>query len=133
LAAYDTSDTLIYISKLATDEFHVIYCGLNLLNPLLFNCSHDLEVPLDFFYSFETLSRKVNEILENPQHYKPLKSHMFQMSRVHVGSFVLVYEKDKARNVVTIRRYEHPDSVYKKVLSKSKCLVGGDAVEVYPR
>jgi addiction module RelE/StbE family toxin len=62
---------------------------------------------------FEALSRKVNEILENPQQYKPLKSPMSHMRRVHVGSFVLVYEIDEARNVVTKRRYEHHDSVYK--------------------
>jgi YafQ family addiction module toxin component len=62
---------------------------------------------------FEALSRKVNEILENPQQYKPLKSPMSHMRRVHVGSFVLVYEIDEARKVVTIRRYEHHDSIYK--------------------
>ena len=62
---------------------------------------------------FEALSRKVNEILENPQQYKPLKSPMSHMRRVHVGSFVLAYEIDEARNVDTIRRYEHHDSVYK--------------------
>lgn len=62
---------------------------------------------------FEALSRKVNEILENPQQFKPLKSPMQHMRRVHVGSFVLVYDIDETRNVVTIRRYEHHDSVYK--------------------
>ncbi len=62
---------------------------------------------------FEALSRKVNEILENPQQYKPLKSPMSYMRRVHVGSFVLVYEIDEARKVVTIRRYEHHHGVYK--------------------
>jgi YafQ family addiction module toxin component len=62
---------------------------------------------------FEALSRKVNELLGNPQQYKPLKSPMSHMRRVHVGYFVLVYEIDEAKNVVTIRRYEHHDSVYK--------------------
>ena len=62
---------------------------------------------------FEALSRKVNEVLENPQQYKPLKSPMSHMHRVHVGSFVLVYEINEARKAVTIRRYEHHDSVYK--------------------
>lgn len=62
---------------------------------------------------FEALSRKVNEILDNPQQYKPLKSPMSHMHRVNVGCFVLVYEIDETRKVVTIRRYEHHDSVYK--------------------
>ena len=62
---------------------------------------------------FEALSRKVKEILENPQQFKPLKSPMQHMRRVHVGSFVLVYDINEARRVVTIRRYEHHDNVYR--------------------
>ena len=62
---------------------------------------------------FEALSRKVSEILENPEQFKPLKSPMQQMRRVHVGSFVLVYDLDQARKVITLRRYEHHDYVYK--------------------
>ena len=62
---------------------------------------------------FEALSRKIKEILENPQQFKPLKSPMRHMRRVHVGSFVLVYDIDETRKVVTIRRYEHHDTVYK--------------------
>jgi YafQ family addiction module toxin component len=62
---------------------------------------------------FEALSRKVNEILDNPQQFKPLRSPMQHMRRVHVGSYVLVYDVDDAREVVTIRRYEHHDTVYK--------------------
>ncbi len=62
---------------------------------------------------FEALSKKANEILENPQQFKPLRSPMQHMRRVHVGSFVLVYDIDEARKVVTIRRYEHHDTVYK--------------------
>ena len=62
---------------------------------------------------FEALSRKVTEILENPQQFKPLSSPMQHMRRVHVGSFVLVYDIDEAKKVVTIRRYEHHDTVYK--------------------
>ena len=62
---------------------------------------------------FETLCRKINDILENPQQFKPLKSPMQHMRRVHIGSFVLVYDIDEVRKVVTIRRYDHHDNVYK--------------------
>jgi YafQ family addiction module toxin component len=62
---------------------------------------------------FEALSMKVNEVLENPQRFKPLRSPMQHMRRVHVGSFVLIYDIDETRKVVTIRRYEHHNSVYK--------------------
>ena len=62
---------------------------------------------------FEAISKKVSEILENPWQFKQLRSPMQHMRRVHVGSFVLVYDVDEARKVVTIRRYEHHDTVYK--------------------
>lgn len=62
---------------------------------------------------FEALSRKISEILENPQQFKPLRSPMQHMHRVHVGPFVLVYDIDEPKKVVTIRRYEHHDNVYK--------------------
>ncbi|MCW4000106.1 MAG: type II toxin-antitoxin system RelE/ParE family toxin [Candidatus Bathyarchaeota archaeon] len=62
---------------------------------------------------FDALAKKVNAILENPQQFKPLRSPMQHMRRVHVGSFVLVFDVDETRKVVTIRRYEHHDSAYK--------------------
>ena len=61
----------------------------------------------------EALCRKINYLLEDPQQFKPLKSPMQHMQRVHIGSFVLVYDIDEVRKVVTIRRYEHHDNVYK--------------------
>jgi YafQ family addiction module toxin component len=62
---------------------------------------------------FRALSKKVNEILEHPHQFKPLRAPMQHMRRVHVGSFVLIYDVDEARRVVTVRRYEHHDTVYK--------------------
>lgn len=62
---------------------------------------------------FEALCRKINDVLENPQQFKPLKSPMQHLRRVHIGSFVLVYDIDEDRKVVIIRRYEHHDNVYK--------------------
>ncbi len=62
---------------------------------------------------FEAVSKKVNEILENPQQLKPLKNPMQHMRRVHVGTFVLIFDINEERKVVTIRRYEHHNNVYK--------------------
>ncbi len=62
---------------------------------------------------FDAVSKKISEIMENPQLFKPLKSPLHHMRRVHVGSFVLVYDVDESRSVVTVRRYEHHDRVYK--------------------
>lgn len=60
----------------------------------------------------KAVDRKVQEILENPQQFKPLRPPMQHMRRVHVGAFVLVYDVDEARKVVTIRRYEHHYNAY---------------------
>lgn len=62
----------------------------------------------------EEINNKVQQILENPYQFKPLKFPMQHMRRVHIGSFVLVYDIDENRKVITIRRYEHHDEVYKK-------------------
>jgi len=62
---------------------------------------------------FEAISKRISDILENPQQSKPLRSPMQNMRRVHLGSFVLVYDIDEERKVVTIRRYKHHDNVYK--------------------
>lgn len=61
----------------------------------------------------EIINKKINQILKNPYLFKPLKFPMQHMRRVHIGSFVLVYDIDESRKIVTIRRYEHHDEVYK--------------------
>jgi len=47
---------------------------------------------------FEALCKKVNDILENPQQFKPLKNPMQHMRRVHVApsfSFTIQMKKEK--------------------------------------
>ena len=61
----------------------------------------------------EEINKKVQQILENPHQFKPLKFPMQHMRRVHIGSFILIYDIDEDRKIVTIRRYEHHDKAYK--------------------
>jgi len=61
----------------------------------------------------EDINKKVQQILENPHQFKPLKFPMQHMRRVHIGSFILIYDIDEDRKIVTIRRYEHHDNAYK--------------------
>jgi YafQ family addiction module toxin component len=61
---------------------------------------------------FEALSKKIKQILENPYQFKPLRALMQHMRRVHIGSFVLIYDINEEEKVVTVRRYEHHDTVY---------------------
>lgn len=58
------------------------------------------------------IRNKIQQILENPYRFKPLKYPMDDLRRVHIGSFVLVYGIDEESRTVTLIDYEHHDAVY---------------------
>ena len=61
----------------------------------------------------QIINKKVQQILENPYHFKPLRGDMYGARRVHTGkSFVLIYEIDEKNKVVRLLDYEHHDRVY---------------------
>ena len=58
---------------------------------------------------------KVNEILENPQHYKPLRHDLAGQKRAHImKSFVLKFEVDEATKTVTFLFFGYHDEAYQK-------------------
>lgn len=61
---------------------------------------------------FEILSRKIKEILENPQIGKPLTANMAGQRRVHIRNFVLTYEILENERVVRLLDYDHHDNIY---------------------
>ncbi len=62
----------------------------------------------------EIISRKINEILENPQYYKNLRSPLQHLKRTHIGkSYVLVFSVDENTKTVTLEDYDHHDIIYK--------------------
>ncbi len=61
---------------------------------------------------FEILSRKINEILENPNIGKPLTGNMAGQRRVHIRNFVLTYEILESQKIVKLLDYDHHDNVY---------------------
>jgi len=63
--------------------------------------------------SFEYINKKIQEIQENPYHFKPLKKPLQNFRRVHIGNFVLVYSINETAKIVIIERYKHHDEVYK--------------------
>lgn len=87
--------------------------------------SYSLEVAEDLnkiFYKlakrdkviFEAINKKVNEILINPYHYKPLRAPMQNKRRVHItDSFVLIFKIDEERKVVQLLEFDHHDNAYK--------------------
>jgi len=60
------------------------------------------------------IERKVEEILENPYRFKPLRKPLQNKRRVHVGgSFVLVYEVNEEEKMVTLIEFDNHDNVYR--------------------
>ncbi|MBC8200373.1 MAG: type II toxin-antitoxin system mRNA interferase toxin, RelE/StbE family [Desulfobacteraceae bacterium] len=60
------------------------------------------------------IDRKVQEILDNPYRFKPLRKPLQNKRRVHVGgSFVLIYEINKDEKIVTLLDLDHHDNIYK--------------------
>lgn len=62
--------------------------------------------------SFEYLNKKIEEIREEPYHFKPLRNPLHNFRRVHIGNFVLVYSIDEKRKTVILERYRHHDEIY---------------------
>lgn len=59
------------------------------------------------------IANKIRQILENPQHFKPLRGDMFGARRVHIDkSFVLTYEIDEQNKAVKLLDYDHHDRIF---------------------
>ena len=60
------------------------------------------------------IDKKVKEILRDPYRFKPLKKPLQNKRRVHVGgSFVLIYEINEEKSIVTLVDFDHHDNIYK--------------------
>lgn len=63
----------------------------------------------------KALENKMNEILLNPEHYKPLRYDLAGEKRVHIlKSFVLVFEISENERKVTFLRFRHHDDAYRR-------------------
>ncbi len=59
------------------------------------------------------IDKKIQQVLENPLHFKPLRAPMQHLRRVHIDkSFVLTYSVDEQNKIVIIEDYDHHDNVY---------------------
>jgi len=63
---------------------------------------------------FEVLTRKINEVLENPQIGEPLRGNMTGQRSVHIRHFVLTYEILENERIVRLLDYNHHDKIYIK-------------------
>jgi len=57
------------------------------------------------------LHGKIDAILENPEHYKPLKHKLKGKRRAHIGHYVVLFEVKGSE--VIFHRFKHHDDVYK--------------------
>jgi len=65
-------------------------------------------------FLLEVVNKKVDQILENPYHFKPLHAPMNHLRRVHIAkSFVLTFRIDENIKTVVIIDFDHHDSIYK--------------------
>jgi YafQ family addiction module toxin component len=62
----------------------------------------------------DAIAKKLPEIAEDPHRFKPLSNVMKGFSRVHFGSYVLLFSIDEERKTVVLEDYEHHDRVYGK-------------------
>lgn len=61
----------------------------------------------------EIITKKLQQILENPHRFKPLSNIMKGFRRVHFGSFVLIYSIDEKNKVIILEDYDHHDKIYR--------------------
>ncbi len=60
------------------------------------------------------IKKKIKQILEGPNRFKPLKYPLDGYRRVQIGSYVIIYDIDEKSKTVTIYDYDHHDNIYKK-------------------
>ena len=63
----------------------------------------------------EALEKKMKEIIQNPQHYKPLKYDLAGEKRVHImKNFVLKFEVNESIKIVRFIFFDHHDEAYRR-------------------
>jgi YafQ family addiction module toxin component len=60
----------------------------------------------------EAIKKKIEQILTDPLQFKPLRHPLEGLRRVHVGSFVLIYEVRENSQTVRVLKYKHHDEAY---------------------
>ncbi len=84
---------------------------------------HNLEIEVEVSKTFrrllkkdraqlEAVNKKIEQILLDPLQFKPLRHPLEGLRRVHVGSFVLIYQVIENPPIVRIVKYKHHDEAY---------------------
>ena len=60
------------------------------------------------------INKKVQQILKDPHHFKPLKKEMSGVREVHIEkSFVLTYKIDEENKIIRLLDFDHHDKIFK--------------------
>ncbi len=64
---------------------------------------------------YEQLKKKINEIINSYdiEHYKNLRHEMKDSKRVHVGSFILIFQYNKNSDTINFDDFDHHDNIYR--------------------
>lgn len=60
----------------------------------------------------EAVNKKIEQILLDPSQFKALRHPLEGLRRVHVGSFVIIYQIAENPQTVRIIKYVHHDEAY---------------------
>ena len=65
---------------------------------------------------YESVIRQINEVVTSSdiEHYKNLKYDFKNTKRVHISSFVLIFNYDKTNDFVSFIDFDHHDNIYKR-------------------
>ncbi len=63
---------------------------------------------------FQAILKKIDEILQNPERFKPLRYDLKGFRRVHIlKSFILIFKIDEENKTVKFEDFDHHDKIYK--------------------
>ena len=64
---------------------------------------------------YNQILKKIDEVIhsEDVEHYKNLRYNMNDSKRVHIGSFVLIFQYKKEENLILFDDFDHHDNIYK--------------------
>ena len=59
---------------------------------------------------FDRLRKKLKEIRQNPEHYKPLRNLLKGNRRAHLDPFIIIF--DVKEDLITVHYVKHHDKAY---------------------
>ncbi|MBU1203561.1 MAG: type II toxin-antitoxin system RelE/ParE family toxin [Nanoarchaeota archaeon] len=59
---------------------------------------------------FKRLTKKINEISQNPEHYKPLRNVLAGLRRAHLDPFIILFEI--SGDTIIFHYVKHHDKAY---------------------